>query len=125
MWFQCSHQFHAVEVAHHCLSQDTTLSERTSSMYFQYDETHYQQIFGMAMGSPVSAMVMEHLEQHAVATTTILPHFWKRHGDNVCIAIKSLQIGSLQSHLNSCQPLIQFTTKIKTVTNGGIAFLDT
>ena len=79
------------------------------------------------MGSPVSAimanMVVEHLEQQALATTTISPRFWKRYVDDVCSAIKPSQIDSLQSHLNSCQPSIQFT--IETETNGSIAFLDT
>ena len=130
----------AVEVTHHRLSQDTNLAARTGiptpaltnllkfshfSTYFQYDETHYQQYFGPAMRSPGSAivtnMVMEHLEQQALATTTISPRFWKRYVDDVCAAIKSSQIGSLQSHLNSRQPSIQFTTE--TETNASIAFL--
>ena len=41
---------------------------------FTYNGTYYQQVFGTAMGSPVSAvianMAMEDVEQRALATST-------------------------------------------------------
>ena len=46
---------------------------------FAYNGTYYQQIFGTAMGSPVSAiianMVMEDVEQRALATSPVKPFF--------------------------------------------------
>ena len=52
---------------------------------FTYNGTYYQQVFGTAMGSPVSAvianMVMEDVEQRALATSPVKPFFWKRYVD--------------------------------------------
>ena len=73
----------------------------------------------LARLSPVSAikanMVMERLEQQAPDTTTTSPRFCKRYVADVCPAIKPVQIDSPQSHLNSCQPSIQFTTETETL----------
>ena len=79
---------HAVQVAESKLSQDETLQSRSaipitdivyllkfclSSTNFKYNNIHYQQIFGCAMGSPVSRcygyIVMENLEQKAIFTS--------------------------------------------------------
>ena len=53
---------------------------------FAYNGTHYQQVFGTAMGSPVSVvianMVMEDVEQRALATSPVKPFFWKRYVDD-------------------------------------------
>ena len=53
---------------------------------FAYNGTYYQQIFGTAMGSPVSAvianMVMEDVEQTALATSPA-----KRYVDDVIFAV--------------------------------------
>ena len=50
-------------------------------MQFAYNGTHYQQVFGTAMGSPVSAvianMVMDDVEQGAFATSLVKPFLWK------------------------------------------------
>ena len=50
---------------------------------FTHNGTYYQQVFGTAMGSPVSAvianMVMEGVEQRALATSPVKPFFWKRY----------------------------------------------
>ena len=50
-------------------------------MQFAYNGTHYQQVFGTAMGSPVSVvianMVIEDVEQKALANSPVKPFFWK------------------------------------------------
>ena len=65
------------------------------------------------MGSPVSAvtanMVMEDVEQKALATSPVKPFFWKRYVDDVISAVSGNEAEHLLSHLNSVEPSIQFT----------------
>ena len=72
-----------------------------------------QQVFVTAMGSPFSAiianMVMEDVEQRALATSPVKPFFWKRYVDDVISAISESEAEHLLSHLNSLEPSIQFT----------------
>ena len=74
---------------------------------------YYQQVFVTAMGSPVSAvianMVMEDVEQRALATSPVKPFFWKRYVDDVISAVSGNEAERLLSHLNSVEPSIQFT----------------
>ncbi|XP_068704374.1 uncharacterized protein [Montipora capricornis] len=86
----------AIQVATDVLSKDDTLYDRTaipvedivdllefclSTTNFKYNNTHYQQIFGTGMGSPLSAvmanLVMDNLEQPALSTSLVQPRFWK------------------------------------------------
>ena len=80
---------------------------------FTYNGAYYQQVFGTAMGSPVSAvianMVMEDVEQRALATSPVKPFFWKRYVDDVISAVSGNEAERLLSHLNSVEPSIQFT----------------
>ena len=65
------------------------------------------------MGSPVSAvianMVMEDVEQRALATSPVKPFLWKRYVDDVISVVSGNEVESLLSHLNSVEPSIQFT----------------
>ena len=65
------------------------------------------------MGSPVSAvianMVMEDVEQRALATSPVKPFFWKRYVDDVISAVSGSEAERLLSHLNSVEPSIQFS----------------
>ena len=80
---------------------------------FAYNGTYYKQVFGTAMGSPVSAvianMVMEDVEQRALATSPVKPFFWKRYVDDVISAVSGYEVECLLSPLNSIEPSIQFT----------------
>ena len=77
----------ALEVSKQRLEQDVNLKDRTNlsvtnimkllefvldNNYFVYQGTHYKQVFGCPMGSPVSAilanLVMEHIEEEALNT---------------------------------------------------------
>ena len=131
----------AIQVAKDLLSNDDTLQDRTtipvddivdlldfclSTTNFKYNNNHYQQIFGTAMGSPVSAvmanLVMEDLEKRALSTSLSQPCFWKRYVDDVCAAVKSNLVLTLQNHLNNIEPSIQFT--VERETERKISFLD-
>ena len=87
----------------------------------------YQQTFGTAMGSPVSVtvanLVMEDVEQRALATCEAQPPFWKRYVDDTLTAIPKGQIQKFHQHLNSIECSIQFT--IEDESEGALPFLDT
>ena len=118
----------AVKVAEERLREDASLGQRTSlpvediihllsfcleTTLFAYNDTYYQQVFGTAMGSPVSAvianMVMEDVEQRALATSPVKPFFWKRYVDDVISAVFGIEAERLLSHFNSVEPSIQST----------------
>ena len=117
-----------VEVAKERLKEDASLGQRTSlpvediihllsfclkTTQFAYNGTYYQQVFGTAMDLPVSAvisnMVMEDMEQRALATSPVKPFFWKRYVDDVISAVSGSEAERLLSHLNSVEPSIQFS----------------
>ena len=70
----------------------------------------YQQIFGTAMGSPVSVVVvMEHIEDLALSMSLFPTIFWKRYVDNVLTAVPVDQVDEMLAHINSINHNIQFT----------------
>lgn len=97
-----------------------------TSTFFQYQEEFYQQISGVAMGGPVSAvianLVMEYIEGKILASLKCSVTFYKRFVDD-CITCfpKNLHVYILE-HFNSFHPKIQFT--IETEKNGSLNFLD-
>ena len=86
----------------------------------------FQQTFGTAMGSPVSVtianLVMEDVEERALATVETTPRFWKCYVDDTCTALPSHCINEFLDHLNSVEPSIQFTVEVES--NGRLPFLD-
>ena len=113
-----------VEVAKERLKEDASLGQRTSlpvediihllsiclkTTQFTYNRTYFQQVIGLAMNMPISAvianMVMDDVEQRALTTSLVKPFLWKRYVDDVISAERLL------SHLNSVEPFIQFTLK--------------
>ena len=131
----------AVQVAKQRLELDTHLAERSSltvteiitllklcldATYLAFRGSFYRQIHGTAMGSPVSVtvanLVMEDVEQRALATFTNPPKVWKRYVDDTCCALATSDIDRFHQHINSIEPHIQFTVEIET--NGQLPFLD-
>ena len=87
-----------------------------TSTYFQYN----------AMGSPVSVVeaeiVMQNIEEQALATFTQTGPLWLRYVDDSFTTVRKDRIDDFHEHLNRQNADIQFTKEIKE--NGKIPFLD-
>ena len=70
----------------------------------------------------VADMVMENVEQRALASFSHTLLFCKRYVDDTCVAMLPSMVESFHKHLNSIEPSIQFT--VETENNGQLAFLD-
>lgn len=99
-----------------------------TTTYFQINNTFYEQIDGVAMGSPLSPVVanyyMESFEETALETAPQKPSHWFRYVDDTFVVWshgeKELEI--FLRHLNSIHPRIQFTMEKEA--NGKLPFLD-
>ena len=128
------------------LINDKTLNQRTklnpddiiellqfilTTTYFSFRGQKYRQIFGAAMGSPVSAIVanlfMEWLEKEAIATAPLdcKPKMWKRYVDDVLEVIKANSSQKLTDHLNTIDPTGKIKFTYEEEEQGKIPFLDT
>ncbi|XP_073231504.1 uncharacterized protein [Porites lutea] len=97
-----------------------------TSTYFQYNGKHYKQLHGTAMGSPVSVVVaeivMQHVEERALATCRQTIPLWLRYVDDTFTAVHKDEIDAFHDHLNEQSADIQFTKEIEE--NGKLPFLD-
>ena len=97
-----------------------------TSTYFQYNGKHYKQLHGTAMGSPVSVVVaeivMQNIEELALATYKQTLPLWLRYVDDTFTAVHKDEIDDFHEHLNGQNADIQFTKEIEE--NGKIPFLD-
>ncbi|XP_060520792.1 uncharacterized protein LOC132698616 [Cylas formicarius] len=106
------------ELFRHCLT----------TTYFQWNKEFYEQVDGVAMGSPLSPVIanffMEKFEQQALNTAQKKPKCWFRYVDDTFViwshGEKELQI--FLAHLNSINNKIKFT--METEKDGRLAFLD-
>ena len=109
----------ALEVVQQHLTSDGTLQECTSltvdysmsllslcldATYFTFRNVTYQQIYGTAMGSPVS-VVVTNLVKLAIFSFVRKPRFWNRYVDDVCCSVQECDVNDLV-HLNSIEPSI-------------------
>ena len=73
-----------------------------TSTYFQYNGKHYKQLHGTAMGSPVSVVVaeivMQHVEERALATCRQTIPLWLRYVDDTFTAVHKDEIRELKNH---------------------------
>ena len=67
-------------------------------------------------------IVIENIEQQALASFPHPPTFWKRYVNDTFVAILPSMMESFHKHLNSIEPSIQFT--VETENDGQLAFLD-
>ena len=97
-----------------------------TSTYFQYNGKHYRQLHGTAMGSPVSVVVaeivMQNIEEQALATYKQTVPLWLRYVDDNFTAVHKDEIDIFHEHLNRQNADIQFTREVED--NGKIPFLD-
>ena len=97
-----------------------------TSTYFQYNGKHYRQLHGTAMGLPVSVVVaeivMQNIEEQALATYKQTVPLWLRYVDNTFTAVHKDEIDIFHEHLNRQNVDIQFTREVEE--NGKIPFLD-
>ncbi|XP_074608765.1 uncharacterized protein LOC141863204 [Acropora palmata] len=95
--------------------------------YFIFQGSHFQQIFGCPMGSPVSTilanLVIEHVEEKALLSAPNTPNWWFRYVDDSHVCIKREHVDEFHAHLSSINPHIKFTIEIES--EGSIAFPDT
>ena len=93
---------------------------------FTFRGQHYQQIFGTAMGSPVSVvvanMVMEDIEQKAIRSFRNPLRICKRYVDDTFVITDQKEVGYFLHHINNLEESIKFTMEMED--NGKIAFLD-
>ena len=76
--------------------------------FFKHDAIHYKQIFGCAMGSPIrpviADLVMEEIEESAIATALQPPKWWFRYIDDSHTCLTKDQVDEFHQHLNSIKP---------------------
>ena len=95
--------------------------------YFSFQNKCYEQVEGVAMGSPISpifAMYMEHFEEKALRSATNPPWVWYRFVDDTWVIQQQASKQAFLQHINSIYPAIKFTVE-GTQGNGAIPFLDT
>ena len=96
--------------------------------YFSFQNKFFEQVEGVAMGSPVSPLVAnlykEHFEREALQSTSNPPMFWFRYVDDTWIIQQRPHKKEFLEHINSTDPSIKFRVE-GTEGNGGIPFLDT
>jgi len=101
-----------------------------TTTYFRFGGQLYRQLFGAAMGSPVSLLVadmyMEFLEQKAITTSPeeYKPRLWKRYIDDILEVLKKDAVEGFTEHFNSIDETgsIKFTYEMEH--EGSLLFLD-
>ena len=95
-----------------------------TSTLFQYHDKHCKQLPGTAMSFPVSVVVaeivMQNIEEQALATYTRAIPLWLRYVDDTFTAVHKDGIDDFREHLNRHNADIQFTKEIEE--NGMIPF---
>ena len=96
--------------------------------YFSFQNKFYEEVEGVAMGSPVSPIVanlyMESFERKALTSAAYLPRVWYRSVDDTWVIQKQAHKQAFLDHINNIDPAIKFTVE-ETQGNGAIPFLDT
>jgi len=96
------------------------------SSFLHFRGKNCKQIFGTAMGSPVSTVVanivMEDIKSRAMKTSFCAPRLWKRCVNDTFVLIEQKHLTNFADHINKVESSIKFT--METETNGSIPFLD-
>ncbi|XP_059066412.1 uncharacterized protein LOC131857721 [Cryptomeria japonica] len=98
------------------------------STFFAFQGIIYEQVDGVAMGSPLSPVIanifMEHFEEVALHSFPLKPKWWKRYMDDtkVCWPHGLDMLEEFHTHLNNIFPSITFTKELES--NNRLSFLD-
>ena len=125
------------------LEKDERLSDRTvlsvqniiellgfclHNTYFSFQNKFYEQVEGVAMGSPVSPIVanlyMKQFERKAVQSASHCPRYWFRFVDETWVIQQKAHKQVFLDHINSIDLAIKFTVE-GNQENGAIPFLNT
>ena len=123
------------------LQEDESLKDRTemsvetiikllsfclTSTTFVYKGQHYQQLDGVAMGSPVSPVIadlfMEDFEMKAFNKYSKTPRLWERFVDDILAIVEKTRTKELLEYLNNQHDRIQFTMEEEQ--EGSLPFMD-
>ena len=100
----------------------------TKDMFFQFNNKFYQQVYGFAMGNPLSPVLaclfLEHVETEILPKYTgIKPVYWKRYVDDIISLVTAdFDLNDFMSFINNIYPSLKFTYEWEN--NGKIPFLD-
>ncbi|XP_053685968.1 uncharacterized protein LOC128735511 [Sabethes cyaneus] len=88
-----------------------------NSSYFKYNEQHYHQIFGTAMGNPLSPtlaeLVMETLLDTVTKSLSFKPPFIKKYVDDLLMAIPIDEQDHVLKTFNNYNEHLQFTYELE------------
>ena len=94
---------------------------------FSFNGVFYKQVFGTAMGSPISPvianLVMERLETISLTKVPFELNFYKRYVDDIITCIKLDNLQTLLDTFNGFHSRLQFTYEIEK--DSCLSFLDT
>jgi len=98
-----------------------------NTTYFQFENNFFKQIFGCAMGTPLSAtvanLVMEELEDECLRKLKHKPSFYYRFVDDIIITYPKDELNEILTTFNSYHNKLKFTIEIEK--DNTIPFLDT
>lgn len=94
---------------------------------FEYNQEWYKQVFGLAMGSPLSPVIaclyMEHLEKEKILPSLPEETVWVRYVDDVLVFTDSVQAAeTILQGINNIENSIKFSMELEK--NGQLPFLD-
>lgn len=120
----------AIHVINEVVGPETTKLAEVClrSTFFSFQGDFFEQISGVAMGSPLSSIVanffMEKFEKKALETYPLKPSRWKRYVDdtNVKWPHGNEELNKFFEHLNEISEDIKFTMELEE--NESIPFLD-
>ena len=102
------------------LLQPSSISE--VAITNKYMEQLYQLCIRIPVSVVVANLVMEHIEQKALAPFHTKPKVYFRFVDDTICVLKRMLIQEFHQHLNNQHPKIQFT--VERYTSKGLPFLD-
>lgn len=93
--------------------------------YFKYQNNHFLQESGTAMGSPISPVFAELYRQFLESSLIISNphiHYWTRYVDDVFSIIRARKLNHILETINGFHPAIKFT--VEEEKDVGLPFLD-